>query len=50
MDPLFSRVPIFAGLNAPALELLYAKVVKHRYKRGEVVLKEGEPGNRFFLI
>jgi len=43
-------VPIFAGLEEPALELLNQRAVEATFHDGEVIVREGEPGNRLFLI
>lgn len=44
------RAPIFAGLEPSALQLLVSRAQRSVVPAGAVILKEGEPGNRFFLI
>ncbi|MBI3875194.1 MAG: cyclic nucleotide-binding domain-containing protein, partial [Verrucomicrobia bacterium] len=44
------RVPIFAGLEPEALELLVSRTQRVAVQAGALIVKEGEPGNRFFLI
>lgn len=50
MAPSFSSVPIFAGLNNSALEFLFSRAKRSIAPAGAVVFREGETGNRFFLI
>ena len=49
LDALHS-VPILAGLNEAAVAFLAERAIKSAAPAGEVVLHEGEVGNRFFLI
>ena len=44
------RVPIFAGLEPGALQLLAGRAQHSEVQAGSTIVKEGEPGNRFFLI
>ena len=46
----FAGVPIFAGLSEAALELLSKRIEEAQVPAGTLILREGEPGNRFFLI
>lgn len=41
---------LFKGLTDSEVELLSHKVSIHRYGKGEVLLREGEVGDHFFLI
>jgi len=50
MSTLFERVPIFAGLEPDALRLLAGRAQFSKAAEGSSIVKEGEPGNRFFLI
>ncbi len=50
MQPELTGVPIFAGMTDEALELLLTRKQETAHSSGEVILHEGEPGNRFFLI
>jgi hypothetical protein len=47
---LLRSINIFASLPAPALERLARSLVPKRVPAGEVVLREGEPGHRFYAI
>jgi CRP/FNR family cyclic AMP-dependent transcriptional regulator len=49
-NELFQLVPIFAGLETPALEFLAGLAKESEVKAGEVVVREHEPGNRFYVI
>ncbi|MBU6401473.1 MAG: cyclic nucleotide-binding domain-containing protein [Verrucomicrobia bacterium] len=44
------RVHIFAGLNQPALELLLERAQAASFPAGEVIVREGELSNRFYVI
>jgi CRP-like cAMP-binding protein len=44
------KVPIFAGLNDAALSLLWDRAKEVKAPAGEVVVREGEAGNRLFVV
>jgi CRP-like cAMP-binding protein len=50
MSTLLERIPIFAGLQPEALRLLASRAQFSKAATGSPIVKEGEPGNRFFLI
>jgi CRP/FNR family cyclic AMP-dependent transcriptional regulator len=50
MRPLFDKVTILAGLNEAALELLWRHVTEINIPADGVVVREGDVGNRFFLV
>lgn len=50
MKDLLRNLPVFAGLADAALDLLQTELREHRAAAGEVVVREGEPGNRMFLV
>lgn len=50
MHPELRAVPIFAGLSETALDLLLTRAERTVVPPGSVILREGEPGNRFYLI
>ncbi|HSH92772.1 MAG TPA: cyclic nucleotide-binding domain-containing protein, partial [Roseimicrobium sp.] len=50
MHSLLQRVPILAGLNGDAIELLTGHAREAALREGEFVVREGETGNRFFLL
>jgi CRP-like cAMP-binding protein len=50
VNSLLESVPIFAGLDEKALELLLAQAKQRDYPESAVVVREGETSNRFFLI
>lgn len=50
MRSLLEKVTILAGLNEAALDLLWANATETRVTGSSVVVREGEPGNRFFLV
>jgi CRP/FNR family transcriptional regulator, cyclic AMP receptor protein len=50
MNSLLESVPIFAGLDEKALELLLGQVKQQDYPESAIVVREGETSNRFFLI
>jgi CRP-like cAMP-binding protein len=50
MRPLFEKVTILAGLNEAALELLWGHVTEAKIPANDIIVREGEMGNRFFLV
>jgi MFS family permease len=44
------RIPFFAPLPAPALERVLADVSRSEAPRGTVLIREGDPGDRFYVI
>ena len=47
---MLNYVPILAGLDDDALNLLWDHIVESKALVGSVIVREGEEGNRFFLI
>jgi CRP/FNR family cyclic AMP-dependent transcriptional regulator len=47
---LIRRVPLFALLTAAQAEAVADAVVKRRFKRGEIVVEQGEKSNTLFII
>jgi MFS family permease len=47
---LLRGIPIFAPLPAPVIERLVASLVRVDVRPGDVVIREGEPGDRFYVI
>jgi CRP/FNR family cyclic AMP-dependent transcriptional regulator len=47
---LLRGVPIFAGLDPSAVDFLLKKAELRVYNSGEIILREGEAGNRFCLL
>ena len=50
MRAMLQNVPIFAGLDDAALDLLWERAAENRAAAGSVIVREGESGNRFYLI
>ena len=50
MQAMLKNVPILAGLDEAALNLLWERILKEGVPAGGVIVREGEVGNRFFLI
>lgn len=48
--PDLRKTPILAGLDDAAVSFLAQRAVHERAPAGTVVLREGEPGNRLFLL
>jgi CRP-like cAMP-binding protein len=44
------NVPIFAGLNDAALNLLWERATEIKSPAASVVVREGEAGNRLFVV
>lgn len=47
---LIRRVPLFAMLTPEQATLLSGAAVKHRFKRGELIIKQGTKSNSLFII
>lgn len=47
---LLRRVPVFAPLPVVVIEQLALDVEPHSYRDGEVVMREGDPGDRFYVV
>jgi len=47
---LLRSTPIFAPLPLVVIEQLALEVERHAYADGEVVMREGDPGDRFHLV
>jgi CRP-like cAMP-binding protein len=45
-----ARLPIFAGLPTPRLDAAIAKVEIRPVHAGEVVIREGDPADHFYVI
>lgn len=50
MPAPLQNVPIFAGLNEAALNLLWERAKEIKMPAGDVVVREGEAGNRLFVV
>ena len=50
MSPQPPYIPIFEGLDKETLDYLWNHVEKTDVPAGTVVVREGEPGNRLYLI
>jgi CRP/FNR family transcriptional regulator, cyclic AMP receptor protein len=46
----WENVPIFAGLSAEALQFLGARAKAAQCAEGETIVREGESGNRMFIV
>jgi len=50
MRAMLQNVPILAGLDEAALTMLWERAVESKAPAGGVIVREGETGNRFFLV
>src|SRR5450755_1359446 len=50
MRAMLKNVPIFAGLEEAAMNLLWERAVETKVPAGSAIVREGEIGNRFFLV
>jgi CRP-like cAMP-binding protein len=50
MRAMLQGVPIFAGLDEAALDLLWERVTEKTVPANTVIVQEGETGNRFYLV
>src|SRR5258708_31485395 len=47
---MLQNVPIFAGLDEAALDLLWERATESRAPTGSVIVREGELGNRLYVV
>jgi CRP/FNR family transcriptional regulator, cyclic AMP receptor protein len=47
---ILQGVPVFAGLGDAALSLLANAVEETSFRAGEIIVREGEQGNRMYII
>ena len=45
-----AAVPALAPLGQSALDLLLPRLVKERYEPGEVIIRQGDRGDRFYIV
>ena len=51
IDPgRLATIPLLAGLDAAARETLAPRFVFKRYEAGDVIIREGEVGDRFYVV
>ncbi len=50
MIGLLKKIHLFDNLSEPELEKILKICVKHTYAKGSVIFKEGEPGDRCYII
>lgn len=50
IDELIAGARPFAGLDQPHLEFIAGCARNERYEAGQMLLREGEPADKFFLI
>jgi CRP/FNR family transcriptional regulator, cyclic AMP receptor protein len=50
LEPLLSKHPFFEGLDSNYLKTLTGCASNRRFPRGDMIFKEGEEANQFFLI
>lgn len=44
------KVPVFAGLSSSALGFLASRAIFHSFQTGDLIVSEGENGNKFYVI
>jgi CRP-like cAMP-binding protein len=47
---LLRRIPIFAPMAATSIERILAELIRLDVPAGEVLIREGEPGDRFYVV
>lgn len=45
-----SEIPIFKDLPPEAFEMLTSRMIRRKEEAGKVVIREGDPGNAFFVL
>lgn len=43
-------IPIFAGLHVDALSVIADAAEEAAFRAGDIIVREGEPGNRMFIV
>ena len=47
---LIAKQPFFFGLTPPQIEMLAESAMRADFATGQVIFREGEPANRFYLM
>jgi CRP-like cAMP-binding protein len=47
---LLRQIPLFAGMDETEIDLLCANLNLERFGPGRVVIRQGEPGDRFYVV
>ena len=47
---LLRRMPLFATMDEPEIELLLSRLRAEHYSPGQVIIRQGERGDRFYII
>ncbi len=47
---LLRKIPLFAGMDETEIDLVCANMVLERFGPGRVVIRQGEPGDRFYVV
>lgn len=50
LEPILAKQPIFTGLDKTYLDLITGCAANAVFKDGEVIFREGEESNQFFVI
>jgi CRP-like cAMP-binding protein len=50
LDALLAEVPLFQGLTGEELELLAGCASNVRFREGELLFREGEPADTFYIV
>jgi len=50
LEPIIREMPLFMGLSAEELALIAGCASNERFAAGEVIFREGEPADRFYIV
>lgn len=50
MTAFFKDIPIFSHLNENQIMQLTQKIVEKTYRKGQIVIKQGETGDKFYVV
>jgi len=50
LEPIISALPLFQGLSDEQLELIAGCASNERFDAGEVIFREGEAADRFYIV
>jgi CRP-like cAMP-binding protein len=50
LEPIIKELPIFKGLGVEQLELITGCASNERFGAGEMIFREGEPADKFYIV
>jgi len=50
LEPIISAMPLFKGLSHAQLDLITGCASNERFAAGEMIFREGEPADKFYIV